>query len=221
MLKNEKYIGKTIIKDKTYDNIYPQIIQKNVFDIAKEKIDNNKYGKHTNENVFLLRFKIKCGYCGNSVGSDAGTSGNGSVIRYYKCAGRKIYKNCDNVPIKKEVLENIVLDTINKVMKTPKIIESLAEKIMEAHKKRVAEDSMQKYIEENLRDTEKAISNLISCMEQGIVSNSTKQRLFELSRFTLFRNCKEQGNVLTHACGLFVLPCDGLAIVRTYKLVFF
>lgn len=28
-------------------------------------------------------------------------------------------------------------------MKTPKIIESLAEKIMEAHKKRVAEDSMQ------------------------------------------------------------------------------
>ena len=65
-------------------------------------------------------------------------------------------------------------------MKTPKIIEYLAEKIMEAHKKRVAEDSMQKYLEENLRDTETAISNLISCMEQGIVSNSTKQRLLEL-----------------------------------------
>ncbi len=106
-------------------------------------------------------------------------------------------------------------------MKTPKIIEYLAEKIMEAHKKRVAEDSMQKYLEENLRDTENAISNLISCMEQGIVSNSTKQRLLELSRFTLFRNCKERGNVLTHACGLFVLPCDGIAIVRTCKLVFF
>lgn len=98
-------------------------------------------------------------------------------------------------------------------MKTPKIIESLAEKIMEAHKKRVAEDSMQKYLEEN--DTEKAISNLISCMEQGIVRNSTKQRLLELSRFTLFRNCKEQGNVLTHAYGLFVLPCDGLAFCPT------
>ena len=88
-------------------------------------------------------------------------------------------------------------------MKTPKIIESLAEKIMEAHKKRVAEDSMQKYLEENLRDTEKAISNLISCMEQGIVSNSTKQRLLELSRFTPFRNCKERGNVLT-SCLRFV-----------------
>ena len=163
-MKNEKYIGKTAIKGKVY-SIYPRIIPQEVFDIAKQKIEQNKYGKHTNENVFLLRFKIKCGYCGNSVGSDAGTSGNGSVIRYYKCAGRKIYKNCDNVPIKKEVLENIVLDTINKVMKTPKIIEYLAEKIMEAHKKRVAEDSMQKYLEENLRDTETAISNLISCME--------------------------------------------------------
>lgn len=111
-----------------------------------------------------------------------------------KNSRQKIYKNCDNIPIKKELLENIISDTINKVVKTPKIIESLAEKIMEAHKKRVAEDSMQKYLEENLRDTEKAISNLISCMEQGIVSNSTKQRLLELSRFTLFRNCKEQND---------------------------
>ena len=92
-------------------------------------------------------------------------------------------------------------------MKTPKIIESLAEKIMEAHKKRVAEDSMQKYLEENLRDTEKAISNLISCMEQGIVSNSTKQRHLELSRFTLFRNCKEQNDNVTsnHFVVRFVL----------------
>ena len=92
-------------------------------------------------------------------------------------------------------------------MKTPKIIETLAEKIMEAHKKQVAEDSMQKYLEENLRDTEKAISNLISCMEQGIVSNSTKQRLLELSRFTLFRNCKEQNDNVTsnHFVVRFVL----------------
>ena len=92
-------------------------------------------------------------------------------------------------------------------MKTPKIIESLAEKIMEAHKKRVAEDSMQKYLEENLRDTEKAISNLISCMEQGIVSHSTKQRLLELSRFTLLRNYKEQNDNVTsnHFVVRFVL----------------
>lgn len=96
-------------------------------------------------------------------------------------------------------------------MKTPKIIETLAEKIMEAHKKQVAEDSMQKYLEENLRDTEKAISNLISCMEQGIVSNSTKQRLLELSRFTLFRNCKEQNDNVTSNHFVVRLFCDGIA----------
>ena len=45
-------------------------------------------------------------------------------------------------------------------------------------------------------------------------------QLGSLSRFTLFRNCKERGNVLTHTCGLFVLPCDGIAIVRTRKLLF-
>ena len=66
----------------------------------------------------------------------------------------------------------------------------------------------------------------VSRSESGIKSNKKRVKpdfpiqLVLLSRFTLFRNCKERGNVLTHACGLFVLPCDGLAIVRTHKLLF-
>lgn len=179
LLKNEKYIGKTTIKGQVY-NIYPRIIPQDVFDIAKQKIEQNKYGKHVNDDIYLLRFKVTCGYCGRPVSSESGTSRNGKTIRYYKCIGRKVFRDCDNIPIKKHLFENMVINTIYNVMNTPEIIENLAEKIMTAHRKRVSEQSMQKYLEENLRDTEKAISNLISCMEQGIVTNSTKQRLLEL-----------------------------------------
>ena len=49
------------------------------------------------------------------------------------------------------------INTIYNVMNTPEIIENLAKKIMTAHRKRVSEHSIQKYLEENLRDTEKAI----------------------------------------------------------------
>ena len=59
----------------------------------------------------------------------------------------------------------MVINTIYDVMNTPEIIENLAEKIMTAHRKRVSEQSMQKYLEENLRDTEKAISNLNNLIE--------------------------------------------------------
>ena len=57
LLKNEKYIGKTTIKGKVY-NIYPRIIPQEVFDIAKQKIEQNKYGKHVNDDMYLLRFKV-------------------------------------------------------------------------------------------------------------------------------------------------------------------
>lgn len=57
LLKNEKYIGKTSIKGKVY-SIYPRIIPQEVFDIAKQKIEQNKYGKHVNDDMYLLRFKV-------------------------------------------------------------------------------------------------------------------------------------------------------------------
>lgn len=83
----------------------------------------------------------------------------------------------------------------------------------------------------NIRPFHNRVNGESSVSNSGLDSIYDKKRpsdkpnfsvqLVSLSRFTLFRNCKERGNVLTHACGLFVLPCDGLAIVRTRKLLFF
>ena len=65
-------------------------------------------------------------------------------------------------------------------MTAPDTIDYLAEEIMQEHLKRVEKQSMIKYLESELSHTEKAISNLIACMEQGIVTDSTKRRLEEL-----------------------------------------
>ncbi len=179
LLKNEKYIGIVRFGDQVYDNIYPPIISEQVFDICRAKAQSNKIGKHTDAH-YLLRNKVHCGYCGRTVSSDSGTSRTGKVVRYYKCTGRKVDKKCDNTPIRKELLEQLVVEATYETLANPRLIDKLATLILNAHQQKMADTSVINIIESQLQDTEKALSNLIACMEKGIVSKSTAKRLDEL-----------------------------------------
>lgn len=179
LLKNEKYIGIVRFGDQIFDNIYPPIVKKQVFDICRAKAQANKIGKHTDVQ-YLLKNKVHCGYCGRSVSSDTGTSKNGTVMRYYKCIGRKVNKNCNNVPIRKELLEQLVIDSTYQALATPDLIEKIADLILSAHEKRMADNSIINILESQLQDISTSITNLIACMEKGIVSSSTAKRLEEL-----------------------------------------
>ena len=181
LLKNEKYIGIVRFKGQVFDNIYPPIVSNQVFDICRVKAINNKIGKHT-EVTYLLKNKVRCGYCGRPVSSETGTSKSGAIIRYYKCIGRKVDKKCDNDAIRKELLEQLVVEATYKALATPDLIENIAERILGAHQKRMSDTSVINLLEDELRDTERSISNLISCMEKGIVSSSTAKRLEELEK---------------------------------------
>ena len=94
LLANEKYSGIYRHGEEVFTNMYPRIVPQDIFDAVKSKIDSNKYGKHKPNVVYLLKNKVKCGYCGKSVNSDAGTSKNGSIMRYYKCSGKRVSKQC-------------------------------------------------------------------------------------------------------------------------------
>lgn len=181
LLKNEKYIGIVRFGDQVFDNIYPPIVNEQVFDICRAKAQSNKNGKHTDVH-YLLRNKVHCGYCGRTVSSDSGTSRTGKVVRYYKCSGRKVDKKCDNTPIRKELLEQLVVDATYETLANPRLIDKLATLILNAHQQKMADASVINIIEGQLHDTEKALSNLIACMEKGIVSASTAKRLEELEQ---------------------------------------
>lgn len=107
LLKNEKYAGIFRHGDEIFKTIYSQIVPDDIYNIVRHKIDENHYGKHDSTETYLLKNKIKCGYCGKSVASDAGTSKNGTIKRYYKCMGRKNGSHCHKSPIRKELLEKL------------------------------------------------------------------------------------------------------------------
>lgn len=89
ILKNEKYSGIYRHNEEVFDNIYPQIVDTDTFNKVRAKIDVNHYGKRSTEVVYLLRNKMKCGYCGSPVSAECGTAKNGEKKRYYKCLDAK------------------------------------------------------------------------------------------------------------------------------------
>lgn len=93
ILSNEKYSGSYKKGDEIVDNIYPQIVPTELFTIVRQKVTANKFGKSCVKTVFLLKNKVKCGYCGENINAESGTAKNGTKKYYYKCNGRKNRKN--------------------------------------------------------------------------------------------------------------------------------
>lgn len=136
-LKNEKYIGIFRHEDEVFTNTYPAIISKNVFDAVREKMNSNHYGKHKKDVKYLLKDKLICGCCGGKIQSGSGSNKDGSIRRYYNCATRMKFKTCTKEHIKKELLEQIVIDTTFKMFEDKENLEILSDKIVEIHNSKV------------------------------------------------------------------------------------
>ena len=180
MLENEKYIGLHTNRGMTYDNIFPAIVSKEVFDTVQKRILANKYGKHVPDIDYLLKGRVFCGYCGKPLHSATGTSANGTIWRYYKCGSIKKRTGCQNESLKKEQLEQIVLDTLKKALTEPNNFSIVVNGIMELHRQQLSDDTQLRILEKESQHTEKAITNLLAAIEAGIFTDSTQNRLQEL-----------------------------------------
>ena len=179
-LKNEYYTGICRINNKVYDKIYPQIISKELFEKVKIKLDSNKYGcRKDNHEIFRLKDKIYCGNCNRKMYPVSAISSNGNAIRYYKCITTK-KKNCLTGIIDKNFIESIIDKFLISQFNIPKNLNEISEKIFEIHKKRVGTNNSLNSLKSNLQKTNTSIANIMSAIEKGILTDTTKQRLEEL-----------------------------------------
>lgn len=183
ILRQDKYTGIYKINGQEYDKIYPPILDKDIYELAEQRRTKNHYGcKMKNHAVFALKDKAYCGYCDTKLHPrTARYDNNGKIIRYYICYD-KVSKHtvCSNKIIYKEFLENAVSEAIVKVFATPNNISLLADKILEAHIKRVNEDNTVNILKQQLANNQKSISHIIKAIENGIITETTKSRLEEL-----------------------------------------
>lgn len=134
--------------------------------------------KHKAEDEYLLTTKLFCGKCQCYMVGESGT-GRNKVHRYYKCASVKNHKGCDKKTVKKEWIENLVIEQIKKLIFDDELIEKLADTVMKLQSK---ENTALPLLKKRFADTQKSIDNMLDTIQQGILTASTKERLESLGK---------------------------------------
>ena len=160
--------------------MYPQIVPREIFDRVRSKITANKYSKRSVEVVYLLRHKLKCGYCGQPISAECGTSKTGAKKRYYKCFGRKNHNGCRKSMMRKDQLESLVVSTIIDELSKPNTLDQIVAGLLEERERYIKEHSMLNVLLREQRQVETSIENVMAAIERGVVTNTTTKRLKEL-----------------------------------------
>ena len=108
---------------------------------------------------------------------ESGTSRTKIVHRYYKCVSVKNHKGCDKKTVKKDWIEDLVIDSIRKLIMNDETIEYLTDLALETFNK---ESTVLPILQKQYAQTLTAINNLITAMEKGIITPTTKERMEEL-----------------------------------------
>ena len=179
MLKNRRYIGELKFRDVVVSDAIPPIVPLELFDDVQEKIAKNKKApaRRKAEDDYLLTTKLHCGYCGALMFGESGTSRTGEVHRYYKCATAKKHKGCKKKTVRKQWLEDLVVNQTMQLVKDDAAMESIIAKVMELQNK---ENTNIPFYEKQLRDAESGIQNMLNAIQAGILTSSTKERLEQL-----------------------------------------
>ncbi len=102
---------------------------------------------------------------------------------YYKCRGRKARINdCQKSVIQKSVLENLVLDNIIETLSNPSNMDFIIKTLMQRQNQAEQENSTLSILKKQRKQNETALNNLVTAIENGIISNTTNKRLHELEK---------------------------------------
>ena len=179
MLSNRRYIGELKYRDVLIPDAIPPIVSVELFNDVQEKMLKNKKApaRRKAEDDYLLTTKLFCGYCGALMFGESGTSRTGEVHRYYKCATAKKHKGCKKKTVRKQWLEDLVVNQTMQLVKDDAAMESIIAKVMELQNK---ENTNIPLYEKQLRDAESGIQNMLNAIQAGILTSATKERLEQL-----------------------------------------
>lgn len=180
MLSNRKYIGEYKYNDIVIPNAVPTIISSDLFERVQRRLAKNKHApaRHKAEDDYLLTTKLCCGKCGAYMVGEAGTARNKSVHRYYKCVNAKKH-TCDKKTVRKEWIEDLAVQKALEILNDNVLVDYLIDRIFDLQ---TDENPRLPRLREQLVEVEKRIGNIIQAIEQGIIFDSTKERLAQLEK---------------------------------------
>ena len=176
MLSNRRYIGELRLRDVVQPNAIPALVSEELFNKVQKKLAKNKKApaRHKAEEIYLLTTKLYCGKCGALMFGESGVSHTGKMYTYYKCAAAKKKKTCDKKAVRKQWLEDLVVNETMKLVENDASMNAIIAKVMELQNQ---ESTDLPIYEKQLKETEVGITNMLNAIQMGILTSSTKERL--------------------------------------------
>ena len=165
-----------------YDNIFPAIVPKQLFDDVKAILAKNKIGSRSVQTDFLLKGKLICGLCGKNMHGESGTSHTGKISHYYKCMARKRDKSCTKSTLPKDKFDKLILDVTIQLLSDQDQLNRIADGIMCAYEKKMKDTSVLSLLENERKETRRALENIMKAIESGIFNTTTQTRMNELEK---------------------------------------
>ena len=109
----------------------------------------------------------------------SGTGRSGNLHYYYVCQKRRTEKTCDKKNVRRDEIELQVAQAIKDYALKDDVIEWIADSTVAYNERKEAESKVG-ILEDQLAGTEHGIKNIMSAIEQGIITETTKSRLVEL-----------------------------------------
>lgn len=183
MFANRKYLGEYRYRDVVLPGAFPAIVSEDLFERVQQRLAQNQHvkGGHARAMVdFLLTGKLFCGHCGSPMVGDSGTSRNGTTHYYYSCSCRKRGDSCTKKSERRRPLEiAIVEETVRHVLQ-PDIISAVVDRVMEIYEREQREDHVLASLQAEEKTITTALGNLMSAIELGIFTPTTRDRMLEL-----------------------------------------
>ena len=183
LLKNRRYLGEYRYKDTVIPNAIPAIIAPECFDAVQRRCEIHRQAPaHNKSDVhYLLTTKLFCGKCGTMMAGESGRSHTGTVHCYYKCGTRKRggREACSLKPVRKEPLEQFVVQTALEKVLNDRVVDLLVDKLLEYQSR---ENTRLPVLQAELKEVKRRIDNLVAAIEQGILTPSTRARMDELEQ---------------------------------------
>lgn len=182
ILQNEKYKGVYKFAGIVQEDALPAIIEPELFDRAQQIINgySKSYTPRKKPENFMLLGKLYCGICGEALVADGGTGKSGKVYRYYACKKRKKKaENCETKSIRKDILDQFVIDMTKKHVLQDNIIEVIADYAMKLQAESEEQNHVNK-IKKDIKENQLQIDNLMKLLMQGWASDELRIQLMTL-----------------------------------------
>ena len=182
MLHNQRYIGIEKFGDEIFTDVVPPIVEEKLWQVVNGMMVNFRRNyKKDQYDPYFLTGKIFCGYCGENVIAEAGSSHLGTRYKYYKCHTKKVEgKACELRNYRKQELEQLIIDKTKKYILTPTKIEEIAHMVVDRYNAELTNNIVLKCLEKELKQINSKINSLVKNMEQGIVSVTIRETLYKL-----------------------------------------